>query len=121
LARITLGFDDFGWEALSLTARRHGLSLGELVGAACRRRLARCRQAVAPPLFQRDRIGLRHDVTIDLEPAELRGLESDAELEHVELGVVIRHAVFTLLAEIESGRLVRELGADDEASAHSAG
>lgn len=121
MARITLGFDDFGWEALSRTARRYGLGLGELVSAACRRRLAQYREVGAPPLLHRDRVGLTHEVTIDLAPAELRGLESDAELEHVELGVVIRHAVFTLLADIECGRLARELATEDEANARNAG
>ena len=112
MPRLRLGFNDFGWDALTETAQRHGLGVGEFVSASCRRHLARERTGM-PPVFMRSRYaGTPREITVDLGAAEMRALENEAEESTVPLDAIIRHAVLALIADIDSGRLSAELAAN---------
>jgi hypothetical protein len=115
---VALRLDRFGWEALEETADRHGLAVGEVVSAACRRFLA---HEPLPSLAGRRQTGTWGWVSVDLGPAELAALESRARRHRTAFEMLLRESVTALIAELDSGRLgVEMVAADypvDEASA----
>jgi hypothetical protein len=63
---------------------------------------------------------LRH-VTVDLDAVEVTSLEHLAKREQLELDALMRHAVVGLVADLDSGRVSRELLADATPSTGAAG
>ena len=101
------------------TADRHGLSVGEVVAAGCRRFLT---QETLPSLPGRGRTGMWGWVPVDLDAAELAALESRARRHRTAFEVLLRESVTALIAELDSGRLGVELLASDyRADADAAG
>jgi hypothetical protein len=111
---IRLGLTDFGWEAVTATAARYGLGVGEFVSASCRRYLAGPEDHPLPEFARSGNSGPPRDLILDLEPAEMRALERHAERLSVPLGTLISHAVLALIADIDSGRVGAELAAGDD-------
>jgi hypothetical protein len=110
-ARIALRLDEFGWSALTETADRYGLGLGEFVAAGCRRFLAQIDRAeTLPPLASRPTTGTLRWVRVELEPAELGLLEQHARRQRTGFELLLRQTVISLVADLDSGRLVPELG-----------
>ena len=111
LAKLALRFDDFGWSALTQTAERNGLTVAELISASCRR----CPSVDGdrPPAFIPEGGGAERTVDLDLDPAEMAALERDAERNGVPVDAIVRHRALRLLEEMESGRLLAEIVADE--------
>jgi hypothetical protein len=116
MARITLGFGEFGWQALEEVAGRHDVGVGELVSAACRRFLATAHNEPLPRFASTPREDQRV-VTVDLGPAELSALDDRAASLETTREALVRHAAIRLLADLDSGAVGAELafGPSDEA------
>jgi hypothetical protein len=105
---MTLGFDEFGWEALEGVAARHDVGVGELVSAACRRLLATAQNGPLPRFAATPR-GDERVVTVDLAPAELSALDIRAASLKTTRAVLVRDAAIRLLADLDSGAVSAEL------------
>ena len=119
MATLTLRLDEFGWDAVTAVADEHGLTVGDLVAASCRR--APPGAAGVPPRFIPAATGTARLVEVDLDARELEALQRHARTSEVDVEALVRHHVITLLAEIDAGRVGAELAGeraarDDEAA-----
>jgi hypothetical protein len=112
--RVALALGGFGLESAEALADRHGISHEILVQCAVEHHLERIvqrRPGAGPPPFERQPVqgGLEVDVALPAETWEK--LELESVLEGVPLEQLIEHAVLSLMADLDSGRVAVRVAA----------
>jgi predicted DNA-binding ribbon-helix-helix protein len=105
--RLTLSFEEFGWEALVTQAEKEHETLDQLLANACayfESELGSGRRATRLPRFKPRARGTAREISIELGDLSWERLAGVAEDEGVALENVIEHAAFVYLADVESGR-----------------
>jgi hypothetical protein len=106
--RVSLGFDEFGWESLEAQAARDGQKLDEwlaLAAAYFDAELGESRAAAFAPRFKPEGQGTSREISLELTDACWKRLESEAEERGVTLDRLLEHAALFFLADVDSGRV----------------
>jgi hypothetical protein len=111
---VRLVLDDFGKEALQAQVRG-GSSHDAVVRTAARYYLAERgsgRVASRPPRFVHAELRRAGAVTdVQLDKATLKALETEARRQGIPLNRLAEHTLLYFLADLDSGRAARRLGA----------
>jgi hypothetical protein len=110
--RITLAFDEFGWESLESAARSGGETIDELLTRAAAyfdAELPTARAAMLVPTFKPGGRGIPREVRLEISRDCWEHLESEAERQGASLERVLEHAALLYLADIDSGRVAERL------------
>jgi hypothetical protein len=106
--RVTLRFDELGWQSLESAARDDDTTLDELLALAIAyfegERLAD-RAAAVVPRFKPEGHGDPREVRLALPPSLWRRVEDEAERQQVSLEQLIEHAALLYLADADAGRV----------------
>jgi hypothetical protein len=110
--RLTLRFDEFGWERLESEARRDGETLHDVLSRAAAyfeaERPAR-RAALRAPGFKPEGRGTPREIRLELDRDCWEGLEGEAARQGVALARLLEHAALLYLADIDSGRVANRV------------
>jgi hypothetical protein len=114
---LSLSLDEFGATALGDVAERFSLSSAELARHAARYYLAdrdSGRPALRVPRLASGDAGKRAlRLRLDLDAGTWRELEAEATRQDVSVDALVRHAIFYLLADLDSGRAARRILEED--------
>ena len=119
--RLTLRFDEFGWESLESEVRRDvGGTLDELLSRAAAYFDAERptgRAATLAPGFKPGGRGMPREIRLEVNRDCWERLESEAGRQGVVLERLLEHAALLYLADIDSGRVAdRVLGGAESAT-----
>jgi len=110
--RLTLTFDEFGWETLESEARRNGESLDDLLSraAAYFNAYRSTRRAAMPiPGFEHGARGTPCQIRLEVSRDCWESLESEARRQGLPLRRLLEHAALLYLADLDSGRVANRL------------
>ncbi len=114
--RVTLRFDEFGWQGLESEARRDGLTLEELLGCAVAyfdAELPTTRAALCAPRFKpRSKARaqqMSREIRLELTRGGWEHLQSEAGRQGIPLERLLEHAPLLYLADVDSGRVVKRV------------
>jgi hypothetical protein len=105
--RLTLRFDEFGWQSLEAQAEREGETLDGLLsfaGAYFESELGSTRPILRAPRFKPSGKGTPREVQLELAGDRWESLEAEARNQDKALEEILEHAAFVYLADVESGR-----------------
>ena len=111
---LSLALHGFGREAVETLADRHGISHSHLVQCAVEHHLERDvprRPGRSLPPFQREPGADDLEVVVALPAEAWEALELESGLEDVPLERLLEHAVLSLLADLDSGRVAVRIAA----------
>jgi hypothetical protein len=106
--RLTLRFDEFGWESLEAQARHQDETLDELLAHACAyfdSELDSNRLVAQAPGFKPSGQGTPRKVLLDLARDRWEGLQREAGRQGIPLERLLEHAALVHLADVDSGRV----------------
>lgn len=106
--RLTLTFDEFGWEGLESAAQQAQVSLDELVARAAEHfeaDLPSKRMAATIPPFARTLGRGAQDIGINLRARTWKSLRDEAARQDVPLERLLEHAAVYYLADVHAGRV----------------
>jgi hypothetical protein len=106
--RVTLEFDEFGWESFEAEAEREGEAVEELLARAFSYfdlELRRARAAVLAPRFKPDGLGTPREVRLEHARGCWESLEREGERQRIPLERLLEHAGLLYLADADSGRV----------------
>jgi hypothetical protein len=115
--RLSLSLDDFGASALEEVAKRISVSPADLARHAARYYLSdrdSGRMALRVPRLPRG--GARKGalrLELELDADTWRELEAETRRQDVSVEALLRHAIFYLLADLDSGRAGRRFLEDE--------
>jgi hypothetical protein len=110
--RLTLRFDEFGWESLDSEARRDGETLDDLLSRTAAyfdaERPTR-RAALLAPGFKPSGRGTPRQIQLEANRDTWEGLQSEAARQGVPVERLLEHAALLYLADIDSGRVANRV------------
>lgn len=111
--KFSLALHGFGREAVETLADRHGISYSHFVQCAVEHHLERDvpRPGVSPPPFQGEPGGDDLEVVVALPAEAWEALELESGLEGLPLERLLEHAVLSLVADLDSGRVAVRIAA----------
>lgn len=112
--KLSLALHGFGREAVDTLADRHGISHSHFVQCAVEHHLERDvsrRPGSSPPPFQGEPGGDDLEVVVALPAEAWEVLELESGLEGVTLERLLEHAVLSLVADLDSGRVAVRIAA----------
>ena len=118
--RVTLTFDEFGWQNLESEARRQHETLDDLLSRAVTYFEAErptSRAAMRAPGFKRGGRGIERELRLEVSRDSWKGLEDEAGRQGVPLERLVEHAALLYLADLDSGRVadrILDRARDDE-------
>jgi hypothetical protein len=117
--QLTLALDEFGQTSLEAQADALELPPAGLVRQAALYLLAERgsgRPAVKIPRFAREQSNeaAHVELALELDEADWRALEHEAEEQHVALERLLVHATLLLLADLDSGRIAVRILEDED-------
>lgn len=105
--RLSLRFDEFGWQSLETQAEREGETLDGLLSFAIayyEAELGSMRPVLRPPRFKPSGRGTPRTVQLDLSEDRWENLKRQADQHDKSLEQILEHAAFVYLTDVESGR-----------------
>jgi hypothetical protein len=110
--RLTLRFDEFGWQSLESEARRQHETLNGLLSHAAAyfsAERATSRVAMRTPGFKRGGREILQEIRLELARDHWEALESEAGRQGIPLERLIEHAALFYLGDLDSGRFAEHL------------
>ncbi len=106
--RLSLSFDEFGWESLEAQAELQQETLDRLLAQAFAylvSELGSDRTVLRAPRFKPSSRGTARELELELAPVRWERLEAEAKDQEIALERLLEHAAVLYLADVTSGRV----------------